>query len=89
MKMRKVNMYRAETIKSGIISTCYGVADSEQEFRSDIEKVEDELIGVEKIDVAVNIREVNEALKEAGFGMSQIALICNLIYKSFESVYTD
>lgn len=87
--MRKVNMYRAETMKGGIVSTCYGVADTEQEFRKDIEEAEGELIGVEKIDVAVNIREVHEALKEAAVGTSQIALICNLIYKSFESVYTD
>lgn len=87
--MRKVNMYRAETMKGGIISTCYGVADTEQEFRKDIEETENELIRVAKIDVAVNIREVYEALNEAAFRTSQIALICNLIYKSFESVYTD
>ena len=87
--MRKVNMYRAETMKGGIVSICYGVADSEQEFRSDIEKTEGELIVVEKIDIVVNIREVHEALNNAGFGSSQIGVICNLIYKSFESVYTD
>lgn len=89
MTMRKVNMYRAETLKGGIVSICYGVADTEQEFRSDIEGEGGELIVVEKIDVAMNIREVHEALNNAGFGSSQIGLICNLIYKSFESVYTD